>query len=98
MVVVSLNSYRTIKQSIEEDGAYRKRIEAMPKLELLEEMVKFQEERARIGELTPSMMIRGRVLFQALEESAETNELRLLTRAYHRHLDYELKAYLEKSQ
>ena len=39
------------------------------------------------------MMVRGQVLFKALEESAETQELRLLTRSYRRHLEFELTAY-----
>jgi hypothetical protein len=96
--VVSLKAARELKQSKPEDEAYKAHILVMDKLELLEEMVRFQEERARVGHLTPSMMLRGKVLFRALEESAETQELRLLTRSYRRHLDYELSAYLEKPQ
>ena len=94
--VVSLKAVRELKQSHQEDEAYKAVILKMDKLELLEEMVRFQEERARVGHLTPSMMLRGKVLFRALEETAETQELRLLTRSYRRHLDYELSAYLEK--
>jgi hypothetical protein len=93
--VVSLKAARELKQSKTDDEAYKAVILAMDKLELLEEMVRFQEERARVGHLTPSMMLRGKILFRALEESAETQELRLLTRSYRRHLDYELSAYLQ---
>src|SRR4051812_28797961 len=96
--VVSLKAARELKSSKYEDEAYKAQILGMDKLELLEEMVRFQEERARIGHLTPSMMTRGKVLFRALEETAETQELKLLTRSYRRHLDYELSAYLEKPQ
>jgi hypothetical protein len=96
--VVSLKAARELKQSKHEDDAYKAIILGMDKLELLEEMVRFQEERARIGHLTPSMMLRGKILFRALEDTAETQELRLLTRSYRRHLDYELAAYLEKPQ
>ncbi len=73
-----------------EDHAYQARILGMDKLELLEEMVRFQEERSRVGKLSLEMMVRGRYLFKALEENAETEELRLLARSFRRHLDYEL--------
>jgi hypothetical protein len=68
----------------------------MDKLELLEEMVRFQQERSSLGELTPSLMVRGKVLFKALEQNAETQELRLLTRSYRRHLEYELTDFLRR--
>lgn len=70
-------------------------IKGLDKLELMEEMVKFQEWRSREGQLTPEMMVKGRILFKALTESAETEELRLLTRSYQRHLDYELEQYMQ---
>jgi hypothetical protein len=74
--------------------AFRAKILGMDKLELLEEMVRFQEERSMLGNLTPDMMVRGQVLFKALEDASETPELRLLTRSYRRHLEYEYKSYL----
>jgi hypothetical protein len=91
--VVSLKAVREIKDAQGEEHAYRARILTMDKMELLEEMVRFQEERSRTGHLTVSMMTRGQVLFKALEDSAETQELRLLTRSYRRHLEYELTAH-----
>lgn len=91
--VVSLKAVREIKDAQAEDHAYRARILTMDKMELLEEMVRFQEERSSKGHLTVAMMVRGQVLFKALEESAETQELRLLTRSYRRHLEFELTAY-----
>jgi phage terminase large subunit-like protein len=90
--VVSLKAVREIKDAEAEDIAYRAMILSMSKLELLEEMVRYQEERSRIGHLTPSLMIRGKFLFKALEESAETHELRLLTCSYRRHLEHEYRA------
>ena len=93
---VVINAARELKKAEVEDAAYRSRIEAMDKLELLEEMVRFQEERSRIGYLTPSMMLRGKVLFAALEENAETRELQILTRSYRRHLEFELADFLRK--
>jgi hypothetical protein len=93
--IVSLKAVREIKEA-ESDMAYKAKILGMDKLELLEEMVRFQEERSRVGHLTPQMMIQGKILFKALEDSAETNELRMLTRSYRRHLEYELAAVIEK--
>lgn len=92
--VISLSKFRDIKKatpivSLE----YKAKILGMDKLELLEEMVRFQEQRSKLGELTPLMMIEGQILFKSLEDSAETNELRLLTRSYRRHLEYEFESY-----
>ncbi len=72
-------------------------VNMMSKKELLHEMVLFQEERERVGHLTPSMMVRGKHLFRVLEESAETHELRVLSRSYRRHLETEITQLLETS-
>ena len=45
--VVSLKAVREIKDAQAEDHAYCARILTMDKMELLEEMVRFQEERSR---------------------------------------------------
>ncbi len=65
------------------------------KQELLEEMVKFQEERSLKGSLTLDMINRGIPLFLRLEETAETYELKLLCRSYRKHLEIE-KQEMEK--
>jgi hypothetical protein len=92
--VVSIHAFRELKKSEDEDHAYQAKILAMEKLELLDEMVRFQEERTRIGHLTPTMMARGQYLFKALENSAETRELHILARSYRRHLEHELAQFL----
>jgi len=94
--IVSLQAAREVKTAESEDHEYKARILVMDKLELLEEMVRFQEERSREGHLTLQMMIRGKILFKALEQSAETQELQLLTRSYRRHLEFELADHLKK--
>lgn len=91
--VISLQAARELKLTEEQDLAYQAAIACMDKLELLEEMIRFQEERSRVGRLTVSMMIRGRHLFGALERTAETNEMKVLTRSYRRHLEHELAAH-----
>lgn len=93
--VVSLNAVREIRKIKGGDPAYQALVLQMDKLELLEEMMRFQEDRSRLGQLTLKMMIRGQILFKALEENAETEELRALARSYRRHLKFELDAYLK---
>lgn len=92
--VVSLDVARELKKA--EDQAYHAKILVMDKAELLEEMVRFQQERAKVPELTLEMMVRGKILFKELEKNAETQELYILTRSYRRHLEYELQAYLQQ--
>lgn len=93
--VISIRSFKALRDQDNEELAYRARILSMSKVELLEEMVRFQEERKSLGTLTPSMMRRGRHLFRALEESADSQELKILSRSYRRHLDYEIAAARE---
>ncbi|MBS1961165.1 MAG: hypothetical protein JST04_03035 [Bdellovibrionales bacterium] len=93
--VISIRAFKALRDQDNEELAYRARILSMSKVELLEEMVRFQEERKTVGTLTPSMMLRGRHLFRALEESADSQELKILSRSYRRHLDYEIAAARE---
>ena len=81
-----------------EDYAYRARILAMDKIELLEEMIRYQEKRSEAEVQTLPLMLRGRYLFKELEERAETQELRSLTRSYRRHLDLEIDDYKKKQK
>ncbi len=96
--IISIDSMRRMRRlqnqtPSDDEYAYRARILGMDKLALLEEMVRFQQERSERGDLTVEMMGRGRYLFKALEEKAETEELRLLARSYRRHLDHELSEH-----
>jgi hypothetical protein len=96
--IVSLNSVREQKLAEKEDYAYHAKILSMDKLQLLEEMVRFQEERSQLGELSMQMMVRGKHLFKALELTAETEELKILTKSYRRHLEFELAELTKKQQ
>lgn len=96
--VVSIRAVRQMREAEANDREYFSKIKCMDKMELLEEMVRFQQERAHLGELTLSLMVKGRILFKALEENAETHELKLLTHSYRRHLEYELAAFIKKNQ
>lgn len=77
--------------SHEEELTYRAHILGLTKVQLLEEMVTFQQKRTALEALTPHMMLQGKILFAALERSAETQELQLLARSYRRHLEQELQ-------
>jgi hypothetical protein len=78
-------------------AGYSAMVARMDKLDLLEEMVRFQEERSRVGALDDEMVARGLVLFRALSECSETRELGLLCRSYLRHLECEALARREKA-
>lgn len=67
------------------------------RMELLEQMVMFQQDRSAAGQLTLDLINRGIPLFKALHDAAETQELRILCGSYHRHLQYELQEIKERS-
>lgn len=95
--VISIRAYKAFKETEVEELAYQAKIMSMDKVQLLEEMVRFQEERKVLGTLDHPMMIRGRHLFRALETAADTQELKILSRSYRRHLDYEISSLRSKS-
>jgi hypothetical protein len=61
---------------------YEDKISKMDKLELLQEMVVHQEERAVSYQMSPDLIQRGLILFKALAEVAESKELRDMCRNY----------------
>jgi hypothetical protein len=96
--VISLEQARRIRElsSRDDEYAYQARILGMDKLSLLEEMVRFQQQRSESGELSIEMMARGKYLFKALEERAESSELKGLARSYRRHLEHEMAEKLQE--
>ncbi len=93
--IISLDKIREAKKAQKEEPEYQARIAQMDKLELLDEMVRFQEERSAAGGLNIRLMTHGQHLFKLLEARAETGELRELARTYGKHLQLELKAYFK---
>jgi hypothetical protein len=91
--LIDLLAERSRRGLDKRDPYYQVLINRMSKMELLEEMVRFQEERSQRGQLTLTMMVRGRILFRALEINAETDELRLLASSYRRHLEHEIEIH-----
>lgn len=89
--VVNLFAARKKKSATEAIAHWTKYYGGMDKLELLEQMVGYQARRAEAGFFPVEMLPEGIALFRALEQSAETDELRLLTRSYRRHLEYEME-------
>ena len=94
--VIDIVAERNKRGTAKHDPYYQMQINRMGKVELLEEMVRFQEERSAKGNMSLTMMVRGRILFRALEISAETDELRLLTSSYRRHLEHEIEIHLKQ--
>ena len=84
-VVIELDS----KIIIEPDSSYVAKIQAMSKIDLLEEMVDFQSARNRSKGLTPELIKRALPLFEALAKTADSAELRILSQCYFNHLLYE---------
>ena len=91
--VLDFTAAKNKRLSEDSDPYYQALIARMHKSDLLEEMVRFQEERSAKGALSALMMVRGRILFSALERVAETEDLRLLASSYRRHLETELKEF-----
>ncbi len=89
--LIDLVAERNKRGMARHDPYYQILINRMNKMELLEEMVRFQEERSKKDNLSLTMMVRGKILFRALETSAETDELRLLASSYRRHLEHEIE-------
>ena len=71
---------------------YEYKIKNMGKAELLLEMILFQEERKDTGYLTPNLIDRGLILFDALLKVCETYEMQSLCSSYLKHL------FLEKER
>jgi hypothetical protein len=87
--VFDLQAARNKKAQLMTDPFYQKRIDGLDMMLLLEEMVKYQEQKPKDKELVFSM-VRGVILFTALEQKCNTDELRLLAGSYKRHLQHEL--------
>ncbi len=92
--VIKLDRFREFRTMNTQDLEYRAVYERMDKVSLLNAMVDFQEERAQAGQLTPSLMIRGKSLFGLIENRADTDALRALARSYRRHLEHEYEEYI----
>ena len=81
-----------------EDPYYQAKVNGMHMAELLEEMVAFHEKRSGKSKLSLTLMVRGRILFAALEAKASTRELRLLASSNRRHLEHEIATNLRSDQ
>jgi hypothetical protein len=89
--VIDLEEEKKKRGILPGDLSYQLKINAMDKTELLEEMVRFNEARARVGQMSLPLMVQGRILFRALELAAYTQELKILAGSYRRQLDHEIE-------
>ena len=96
--ILHLQALREVRKTEEAEAEYIKKIKVMDKVTLLDEMVRFQEDRSQTGHLTLSMIVRGKILFDLLEKQAETRGLQAITGSYRRHLEHELVHYLRFGQ
>jgi len=71
---------------------YERKVASMDKVTLLDEMIRFQDEQMKSREPSREQLIRGRILFQALLRTAETDELRKLSGDYKTRLEDEYKS------
>lgn len=78
------------KQAVIELREWASYIDSLDKLQLLEEMIKYQELRLREDRMSDLMIRQGQILFGALTQVAETKELRHMVIAYHCNLNLEL--------
>jgi len=74
---------------------YKDKIQSLPKPDLLNEMLRFQEQRQTEG-LTPQTMVQGRVLFDLVERTAETQQLKSLSQSIKKGIDQAYLKYLNK--
>jgi|GEM_PF-2372997 len=92
--IIDLDLERKKRGLLPHDPEYQIRINRMDKMELLEEMVRFNDSRSKGEKMSFALMIQGRILFKALELMAQTQELRLLAGSYRKHLEHELEEKL----
>ena len=74
------------------NAEYERKVASMDKVTLLDEMIRFQDEQMKSREPSREQLIRGRILFQALLRTAETEELRKLSGDYKTRLEDEYKS------
>ncbi len=88
--VISLEVVRRQRGLLQDDPSYHTKITRMNKFELLEEMARYHESKSGLIDPPLEVLVRGRILFRALELTAETNELQMLASSYRRQLEHEI--------
>jgi len=95
-MIVDLETERKKRGLLPHDPVYQIKVNQMDKMELLEEMVRFNDSRSNGEKLSLALMVQGRILFKALELLAQTHELKLLASSYRKHLEHELEEKLKE--
>ena len=89
--VVNLAAFRDIKEREFSNPFYQARIAKMDRLELVNEVIKFNEERYEHGGLNKELIVRGLILFKNMADNAETPNFKEFARTYCKHLELELQ-------
>ncbi len=87
--IIELKSFKELRNNRQSQLEYQAYIDSLDKLELLNEMIRYQEKRSEKDELTHELLEQGLILFRTLELEADTDALQALARSYRRHLEYE---------
>ncbi len=85
MNVVSLKKYRDLQGQMVGVRVYRAKIEKLPKVELLEELLKYHEDFMK-NPKDVEATLRGQQLMDVLEGRAELSELKALSADFRRKL------------
>jgi len=90
--IVSLSSFRDEFSN----PTYSAKIAQMDRLELVNEVVNFNEERYMNGGLNKDLIVKGLILFKNMAENSATSNFREFARSYHKHLELEMQVLRNK--
>lgn len=76
--------------------AYAAKIAKMDRLDLVNEVIHFNEERYINGGLNKDLIIRGLLLFKNMGENATTQNFKEFAMTYCKHLELELQVFRNK--
>ena len=91
--VISLDTKLKINKAKHECKEYEAKIKAMNNEQLLQEMIKFQEDWALMDIPALEAILKGMIFFSKLKESVDTKELKDMVEFYYSLLEQELKEY-----
>ena len=95
--VFNLTIYKELKRLEKIEDDYRKKINLMDMIQLLDEVVKFQSHRQETGgNQTLAMMIIGRTLYREISKKATTVEMRILSNSYLKYVEFEIESFINK--
>jgi len=89
--VYDFQAAKNKKQNQNTDPLFQKQVDRMDRLQLMEEMIKYNDKRKESKDPNGLFwIIRGIILFTAIEHKCETNDMKALASSYRRHLQIQL--------